>query len=132
MAQRLVRKLCPVCKKELPITEVAKKEIDRTLDEIVDKSQIPATSIGAAAKMWGPVGCDKCNNTGYKGRVGIYEAILMNQTVEKVVQSNASDREIWVAARDQGLLTMKQDGILKVLNGTTSLDELQRVIAIAD
>ncbi|HEX7724580.1 MAG TPA: GspE/PulE family protein [Candidatus Paceibacterota bacterium] len=128
MAQRLVRKLCPNCKKEISMTPEARAEIDRTLGEIVDKTQIPAD----VSKMWGPVGCDKCNNTGYKGRVGIYEAILMNQNVEKVVQSNASDREIWVAARDQGILTMKQDGIIKVVNGTTSLDELQRVIALSD
>jgi type IV pilus assembly protein PilB len=128
MAQRLVRKLCPFCKKELAIDGEARTEIDRTLSEIVDRSQVPAET----TKMWGPVGCDKCNNVGYKGRVGIYEAILMNQNIEKVVQSNASDREIWAAARDEGILTMKQDGILKVLNGTTSLEELRRVIAISD
>jgi len=128
MAQRLVRKLCPYCKKEARVDGVAKSEIDRTLGTIEDKTLIP-TDI---SRMWLPVGCEKCNMTGYKGRVGIYEAILMNQNVEKAVQSSSSDREIWLAAAGQGLLTMKQDGIIKVLNGTTSMDELERVIAIAD
>jgi type IV pilus assembly protein PilB len=82
--------------------------------------------------MWSAAGCDKCNKTGYKGRVGIYEAILMDERIEKAVQASQSDREIWLAARGQGLLTMKQDGVLKVLSGMTSLEELERVISITD
>lgn len=128
MAQRLVRKLCPYCKKEAPLDGAAKAEIDRTLEGIEDKALLPKD----ASKMWLPVGCDKCNKTGYKGRVGVYEAILMNEAVEKAVDESRSDREIWLAAKGQGLLTMKQDGVLKVLDGTTSLEELERVIAIAD
>jgi type IV pilus assembly protein PilB len=128
MAQRLVRKLCPYCKKESPIEGDARHEIERTLAEIENKALVPAE----LRTMWSAVGCDKCNNTGYKGRVGIYEAILMNPTVEQAVQSGASDREIWVAAKGQGILTMKQDGVLKVLSGVTSIEELQRVIAITD
>ena len=108
--------------------EKTNSEIQKTLDTIEDKSQIPAD----IKKMWLPVGCDKCNKTGYRGRMGIYEAILMNESVEKAVQSSSSDREIWLAAVGQGLLTMKQDGVLKVLSGITSLEELERVIAITD
>ena len=82
--------------------------------------------------MWVPVGCDACNKTGYKGRVGIYEAILMNKSVEEAVQRSASEREIWEAAKGQGILTMKQDGVLKILDGTTSFEELLRVITLTD
>lgn len=128
MAQRLVRKLCTVCRKETAVEGDALAEIQKTLATIEDKSLVPA----GAMKMWLPVGCDKCNKTGYKGRVGIYEAILMDQNIEKAVQTGSSDREIWQAATGQGLLTMKQDGVLKVLSGVTSIEELERVIAVAD
>ena len=83
-------------------------------------------------KLWRPVGCDRCNHTGYKGRIGIYEAILMNENIEKAVSMSASDREIWQAAKGQGLLTMKQDGVIKVLSGITSMEELERVISLTD
>jgi len=128
MAQRLVRKLCPDCKKEVAIEGAAVQEIEGTLEGIEDKSLLPAEH----SKMWLSVGCEKCNKTGYKGRIGIYEAILMDREIETVVQTSASDREIREAAKKQGLLTMKQDGVLKVLAGITSLDELERVISIAD
>jgi type II secretory ATPase GspE/PulE/Tfp pilus assembly ATPase PilB-like protein len=82
--------------------------------------------------MWVPVGCEACNKTGYKGRIGIYEAIIMNKSVEEAVQRSASEREIWDSAKGQGILTMKQDGALKVLDGTTSLAELERVITLTD
>ncbi|MES2314600.1 MAG: GspE/PulE family protein [Patescibacteria group bacterium] len=128
MAQRLVRRLCQVCKKEALVEGANQNEIETTVNGIEDKSVIPADR----SKMWAPVGCDKCNHTGYKGRIGIYEAILMNKAVELAVQRSSSDREIWEAAKGQGILTMKQDGVLKVLNGTTSLEELERVITLTD
>lgn len=128
MAQRLVRVLCPSCKKEIPIEGENQKEIETTLAEIEDKSIIPAER----AKMWSAVGCEKCNNTGYKGRVGIYEAILTDEKIENAVEMNPSEREIWIAAKGQAILTMKQDGILKVLGGITSIEELERVISLID
>jgi type IV pilus assembly protein PilB len=128
MAQRLVRRLCKVCKKEMPIKDNDQKEIEMTVQGIEDRSLVPADR----SKMWVPVGCDACNKTGYKGRIGIYEAILMNKNVELAVQRSASEREIWEAAKGQGLLTMKQDGVLKVLDGTTSMAELERVITLSD
>jgi type II secretory ATPase GspE/PulE/Tfp pilus assembly ATPase PilB-like protein len=104
------------------------KELEATLAGIEDVSVIPADR----TKMWIAVGCDKCNHTGYKGRIGIYEAILMNETVEKAVQMSSSDRDIWISAKGQGILTMKQDGVLKILAGITSYDELERVITLED
>jgi type IV pilus assembly protein PilB len=128
MAQRLVRRLCKFCKKELPIDAQVKDKMDKILSGIEDKSVIP-TDI---ANIYTAAGCDKCNKTGYKGRVGIYEAVLMTQAIEQAVQVNSSDREIWAAAKGQGILTMKQDGMIKILQGMTSLDELERVISLED
>ena len=133
MAQRLVRRLCPACRKEVVFTESTdpkivanQKLIESTVALIEDKELVPADR----SKMWLPVGCEKCNKTGYKGRMGIYEAIFMTREIENAVVMNASDREIWEAAKGQGQLTMKQDGVLKILSGITSIEELERVIAL--
>ena len=128
MAQRLVRRLCPVCKKEAAVEGAAKASIDETIAGIEDKTLIPPDQ----TKMWVAVGCDKCNMTGYKGRVGIYEAILTDEKIENAVEMNPSEREIWAAAKGQGILTMKQDGVIKILQGMTSLEELERVISLKD
>lgn len=128
MAQRLVRKLCESCKKEMAVGGDDQREIEETINTIQDKALVPVER----SKMFVAGGCEKCNNTGYKGRVGIYEAILTNKKIEDAVEMNPSEREIWVAAQDQGILTMKQDGVLKILSGVTSLDELRRVISLTD
>ncbi|MEN9912679.1 MAG: type pilus assembly ATPase PilB, type pilus assembly protein PilB [Candidatus Parcubacteria bacterium] len=128
MAQRLVRKLCENCKKEVPVEGDIQQNIETTVQTIEDRSLVPADR----SKMWISVGCEKCNKTGYKGRIGIYEAILTNKKIEDAVELNPSEREIWTAAAGQGILTMKQDGTLKILQGVTSMSELERVIALTD
>jgi type IV pilus assembly protein PilB len=125
MAQRLIRKLCPNCKKKASLEEKEKNIVEKTLASIVDKNYLKDLSLENACEE---VGCDKCNFTGYRGRTGIYEAILTDENIEKVVIQNPSEREINKAAENQGILNMKQDGIIKVLQGLTSLDELSRVI----
>lgn len=128
MAQRLARKLCPNCKKEITLEGEMQKEIEVVVNDIEDKSLVPSER----SRIWEPVGCEKCNGTGYKGRIGIYEAILTDKKIEDAVEMNPSDREIWAAAKGQGILTMRQDGVLKILQGITSLGELERVIALQD
>ncbi len=128
MAQRLARRLCESCKKEIAIEGDQQQEIETIINNIEDKSLVPADR----SKMWEAVGCEKCNKTGYKGRVGVYEAVLTDEKVENAVEMNPSEREIWASAKGQGILTMKQDGVLKILQGITSLDELERVIALQD
>jgi len=123
MAQRLVRVLCPVCKKEVTLAGKDKVLIDEVVASIKDKSGITNTT-----KMWTEVGCDQCNHTGFKGRVGIYEVILMDDSIEKIIRENPSEREIQKAALPQGIPNMKQDGIMKILAGVTSLSELSRVV----
>ncbi len=128
LAQRLIRRLCPFCKKSLAIEGEVKRKVDMILESIVDKTEIPPMP----ASLFTAGGCEKCNQTGYKGRIGIYEGMKLNDEVNKVIEYNSSEEEIAKASAAQGILTMTQDGIIKVLNGITSLDELERVIAIEE
>jgi type IV pilus assembly protein PilB len=125
MAQRLLRKLCEYCKKEGDPSDKERKIINETLDSIHDKTYLEGIQ---TSKIFEAVGCDKCNETGYKGRIAIVEAILSTKEIEKAIENNSSDREIKKAAESQNILDMKQDGILKVLKGISSIDELGRVI----
>lgn len=125
MAQRLVRMLCVNCRKQVPLEGRTKEIVERIVASIKDPTDMPKEPPTA---VYEPVGCLNCNNTGYKSRVGIHEAILRSQKVEEALQTNPSEREIWKAAEDQGILNMRQDGILKALKGITSIAELERVI----
>jgi len=129
MAQRLVRKLCPNCRKSRTPTEDEQKIIDRYAKSIVDRSLVPpqTNTVYDAA----PQGCVQCHGRGYKGRVGIFEAIFMDRSIEEVLRSKPSEREIALVARAQGTPTMQEDGIIKILRGITSLEELQRVVDLA-
>lgn len=125
IAQRLVRTLCPYCKKEKTLEGEEKEVVDRIISEISDQSYLLGIQ---KEKIWVPVGCPKCALLGYKGRIGIFEAIVIDGNIEKVVISNPSERDIRAAASSQKLLTLSQDGVLKVLKGVTSLEELERVV----
>lgn len=129
MAQRLLRKLCVYCKQEADLDVKSKKIIDDTLASIKDKTYLDGVQ---TTKMFIPKGCDKCNGTGYKGRIAIVEAILSTKEIEPVIEANSSEREIKKAAESQNILTMRQDGILKVLKGVSSLEELSRVIDLEE
>ena len=127
MAQRLVRKLCEKCKAEAAIPVEARTRIEAAL-----KALPPGIAAAQTEKWWTAKGCEACNQTGYKGRTGIYEAIRADAVIEKIVRENPSEREIEEAARPQGIPNMTQDGILKVLAGVTSLEELERVVNIGE
>lgn len=124
MAQRLLRKTCPVCKKEKTPTPQEQKLIDEILETIENKAMVPVER----TRLWDAVGCDACNAIGYDGRIGIYEAILVDEAIDVCLRTNPSENEIARAARAQGILTMRQDGIIKALRGDTTLEELGRVI----
>src|SRR4029077_5401228 len=83
-------------------------------------------------KIWivSPNGCSECNGIGYKGSTGVYEAIIMDKNVKELINKNPSKREIERAADPQAILNMKEDGIIKVLRGITSLDEVERVVEL--
>lgn len=126
LAQRLVRKLCTQCRVERPINEEEKKAVDRILAGVVDRSLVPAD----ASKIFdaNPKGCEACRGRGYKGRIGIFEAVFMDSSIETILRSKPSEREIAQAARAQETPTMQEDGVIKALRGVTSLDELRRVV----
>ena len=126
MAQRLVRQLCPHCKKEVPIEGDDKKAVESVLGTIFRKEIIPEKQ----DIMWTAAGCKECSSIGYKGRIGLYEAILIDEAIADIVTKDPSPHEIEQAAHTQGILSIRQDGILKVLRGITSLSEVERVIAI--
>ena len=82
----------------------------------------------ATHSLFEPKGCAECSESGYKGRVGIFEAIRVDKAVEEAVIADPREENIQRAARPQGIPTMQQDGVAKVLAGITSLDELGRVV----
>lgn len=126
IAQRLVRKLCPVCKKADQPSAEESKVISLVTASI--KKKRPDIDLGSAKTVYRPVGCPACNGTGYKGRQGLFEAILMDDKVAAAAVNNPSEKEIKIAAYDQKILDMRQNGIIKVLRGETSLDEVGRVV----
>ena len=128
IAQRLARTLCTYCKKETPLSGTEKSMVEKIMASVT----LPEYKNLQQKTVWEPVGCDKCNLTGYKGRIGIFEAIRITPGIEAAVLLNPSEREIQVAASDQGMLTMRQDGIIKVLKGATAISELRRVIDLEE
>ena len=135
LAQRLVRKLCVACKKERPIvpeeTALVKKIIDGMSSEGKKLSNYNLNP-DAPFKVFSAVGCEKCNMTGFKGRIGIFEAIKTDEAIEKIMPENPSEREIKKVASTQGILSMRQDGLIKILSGITSFEEVQSVVDLSE
>ncbi|MEI6479044.1 MAG: GspE/PulE family protein [bacterium] len=127
IAQRLLRRLCTKCRKQSPIPDNKRA----ALEIIWQKIEKKGGKISQKDFIYEAVGCPECNKTGYKGRVGIYEAILIDRAVEEVIQNNPSEREIVEAAEPQNILSLAQDGLLKVADATTSLDELEKVVDLS-
>ncbi len=128
MAQRLVRRLCPVCREATPITGDDRKTMDVLLKNIPHADELPENK----DTMWLAKGCEKCGGLGYKGRIAVVEVILMDHEIEDCVRHTSSERDIWKAAVHQKIRRMAQDGAVKVLQGVTSLDELGRVVDLHD
>ena len=135
IAQRLVRKLCPFCKVEKTPTEEEAKVMKLIMDGIKEEGKNLENyhiNPNAPIKLFSPAGCEKCNMIGYKGRIGIFEAIKTDEAIEKIMPQNPSEREIKKVARAQGILSMRQDGVVKILNGITSLEEVQSVVDLLE
>ena len=126
LAQRLVRKLCSNCKQVRQTTNDEQQVINKFLGTIVDRALVPAET----KQIWGAKegGCPVCHGSGYKGRIAIFEAVFMDSAIETILRTKPSEREVYLAARPQGIPSMQEDGIIKVLRGVTSMDELRRVV----
>jgi len=127
LAQRLIRRLCDACKKQEPATDEERRYIETVVATLPERYKKEAAGVDFTS-LFHVVGCDVCSSIGYKGRIGVYEAIIMDATIENSVKGGPSARELREVANAQGLLTLVQDGILKVIKGVTTLSELKRVV----
>ncbi len=123
LAQRLVRQLCPDCKKKVQAQGYLKEKIIAEFNEIPEISR-HGISLSDAIDIWEPVGCPKCKRQGFLGRIGIFEALEMTPELGEIVLKNLSEAALKAEGRRQGLITMRQDGILKALKGMTTIEEV--------
>lgn len=111
-AQRLARRLC-TCKKEIEI-----------IDEVLLQAGFKDEDLDGSWKPYGPVGCDRCSGTGYKGRVGIYQIMPISEEIERIILANGNAMEIEQQAQREGIRNLRQSGLQKVRQGLTSLEEV--------
>ncbi|MBU2590824.1 MAG: type II/IV secretion system protein [Nitrospinae bacterium] len=124
LAQRLGRRLCNECKKEAPAT---KEEIDSLIKEFGSDNMGMLNKIDKDnLKLYHPVGCANCANTGYRGRIGFHELLINNDTIKALIKKEAAVERIRAAAVANNMYTLKQDGIIKVLEGITDMTEVRR------
>jgi type IV pilus assembly protein PilB len=115
VAQRLARKLCTNCKRRAIIPTAALADA--------------GVRVGADIEAYEPVGCPRCNQSGYRGRVGIYSVMSLSEKLKEMTIAHAAEPEIAATAREEGMLTLREDGVSKVRAGNTSLEEVLRVTA---
>lgn len=125
IAQRLVRKICPHCAQKKPLQSEDFAEIKSALAD----AKIATPSLTVKTVIAYPGQCAACNFTGYKGRLGIFELFVIDAEMEKLILKSPAISEMRELAVKKGMLTMRQDGYLKVLESRTSLEEVQRVLA---
>jgi type IV pilus assembly protein PilB len=131
LAQRLVRKICEECKGAYESNEKESRVITNILGDMITsgkEASMLGYNVSTSYTLYHASGCENCSGTGYKGRIGIFEAIVMNQEVETVLLGNPSEREVRKAAKSQKIPSLREDAILKMLEGLTSFDEIGRVI----
>jgi type IV pilus assembly protein PilB len=115
VAQRLARKLCSHCKRRVVVPASVLREA--------------GIQLGTDVEAYEHVGCPRCNNTGYRGRVGIYSVMSLSERLKEMTIAHAAEPEIATVAREEGMLTLREDGVVKVRAGVTSLEEVLRVTA---
>jgi type IV pilus assembly protein PilB len=115
VAQRLARKLCTHCKRRAIVPQEALADAD--------------LRVGGEVEAYEPVGCSRCNQSGYRGRVGIYSVMRMSELIKEMTVAHSAEAEIGAAARKEGMLTLREDGLIKIRSGMTSLEEILRVTA---
>ncbi len=131
LAQRLIRKLCPYCKEKVRANSEMEKII---LDEV---SKLPQAvqkklKVSSPIYIYQPKGCDKCASQGTKGRVAIFEVLVMTRQLEKIIIERPVESEIVKESQRQGMITMRQDGIIKALQGTVSFEEVVQTTEVEE
>jgi len=120
VGQRICRKICVACKEEYVPPKEVSDDIKAVLGKLFPQDK-------KSAKLYRGKGCEECSKTGYLGRVGIFEVLPISDKVGKLILERASSRAIEEQAKEEGMITMKQDGYVKALDGLTSLEEVLRV-----
>jgi type IV pilus assembly protein PilB len=120
LAQRLVRRICPDCRTEYEPSKELLMELNLTPEQVQGK------------KFYYGRGCERCNNTGFKGRTGLFELLVMNDTIRDLVANNASADAIRQAARKAGMKTLREAGLQALFSGITTIEEVVRETAIED
>ncbi len=112
MAQRLVRRLCGNCKQPGELSEMELRALHLESSDLAD------------TQVMKPVGCEECRQTGYKGRIGIFEIFVIDDSVRHMINNRGSTVMLRQRARELGMRTLREDGVRKVLAGLTSVEEL--------
>jgi len=126
ISQRLVRTLCPQCKIKINPSEKIKNYILERVKSI-PASEKKDIKIEDPLLIYSAKGCEACGFVGYSGRMGLYEVLSMSNELAELIQTNPLESLIFKVAQKQGMLTMEQEGILKVLSGRTTIEEVVRV-----
>lgn len=129
IAQRLIRKVCPYCAEQTPINEGERKVLSETIENI--KKVHPDMQLNLPPTLPVGRGCDKCNKTGFLGQISVSEVFVNDDKLQDLILASAPTSELFKYVRSKGMLTMGEDGVLKVLRGLTSLNEVARVTEIS-
>jgi type IV pilus assembly protein PilB len=114
VAQRLVRRLCPYCRRQGPPTP----------------QQAEVMTMDTETPIWHPVGCQNCEGTGYKGRIGVHEVVTVDEHFERLIMQQAPGSELRAAAQRMGMVSMREDAILKIRAGLTSVEDVLRQVYV--
>jgi type IV pilus assembly protein PilB len=128
LAQRLVRRLCDDCKKPEEASPEIQKIIEDELNKLVPEVRSTITH-KAPYKIYKAPGCDKCKGKGTRGRIGLYEVMKMSRELEDIITSGATEGKIKDEGKRQGMVSLRQDGIMKALDGSVSMEEVLRETA---
>ncbi len=127
ISQRLIRTLCEGCKKKVKINDKVKSYIMKSLSGLPESVKKEINIPSPLLYIYEANGCELCNFKGYRGRIGIFEVLSMTEEIADIILENPVERLILKAAQKQGMLTIAQEGMLKVLAGETTIDEITRV-----
>jgi type IV pilus assembly protein PilB len=126
LAQRLVRRLCDACKKKVKAKPEVSDLILREIEKMPEQSK-REIKIKKPIYVFEPIGCPKCNKTGFSGRIAVFEVLAMTDQLAEIILREPTESNLREEAERQGMTTMMQDGIIKVLNGITTIEEVIRV-----
>jgi type IV pilus assembly protein PilB len=114
VAQRLVRRLCPFCRRQAPPTP----------------QQAALLTISPTENIYHPVGCQKCDGTGYKGRIGVHEVVTVDERMERLIMDRAPGSQLRQAARSAGMVPIREDALMKIRTGLTSVEDVIRQVYV--